>query len=383
MTLAELELRIAGWEDLHTEFKQWPLQPDDVSAALVAFANAAGGQLFLGVSEGRQIAGVPDPDRVLREVDNVAANNCAPPVTVVQQILREVLPGRSIVVVDVPRGDARPYRTNRGVYYLRTSSGRRHASREEILRLFQATESFYYDEKPLPLLGIADIDFAAVEHYLQRVQRLDPDLGVEPLLRSWRLVAGDHPTIAGMVLFGRTPQTHLPFAQINALRFPGTDSSADPSDVKELQGQLLDVIDQAQRFLRLHLPTPHQIRGFEPEAKPELPEEALREAIVNAVVHRDYTVHGPVRLFVFDDRIEVHSPGRAPNTVDEAAMRAGVHVVRNPHLYSRLADAGLVTRAGSGIRRMSRLIREATGRDIGLALGDYEVLVTIPRKEPS
>jgi predicted HTH transcriptional regulator len=79
----------------------------------------------------------------------------------------------------------------------------------------------------------------------------------------------------------------------------------------------------------------------EPEAKPEVPEEALREAGVNAVAHRDYTVRGPMRIFVMDDRVEIHTPGRAPNTVDEDAMRAGIHVVRNPHIYARLSRCGV------------------------------------------
>jgi ATP-dependent DNA helicase RecG len=90
----------------------------------------------------------------------------------------------------------------------------------------------------------------------------------------------------------------------------------------------------------------------------------LREALVNAAAHRDYTVQGPIRLFVFDDRVEFHTPGKPPNTVDEEAMRMGVHVVRNPHIYARLSDAGLVTRAGSGIPRIVKLVREATGQDV-------------------
>jgi ATP-dependent DNA helicase RecG len=106
----------------------------------------------------------------------------------------------------------------------------------------------------------------------------------------------------------------------------------------------------------------------------------LREAIVNAVAHRDYTVRGPVRLFIFADRIEVHTPGRLPNTVDEEAMRAGVHGVRNPRIYTQLSDAGLVTRAGTGMRRIIRLVREATGKDIGITIRPFEVLLTIPRK---
>lgn len=139
------------------------------------------------------------------------------------------------------------------------------------------------------------------------------------------------------------------------------------------------MIDQANRFLDLHLLTPHRIRGFEPEPRPELPKEALREAIVNSVVHRDYTVRGPIRLFVLDDRVEIHTPGKPPNGVTEASMRAGIHVVRNPTLYSRLSDAGLVTRAGTGIRRIIRLVREATGREVDLEVREGEVVLTLPR----
>ncbi len=131
---------------------------------------------------------------------------------------------------------------------------------------------------------------------------------------------------------------------------------------------MLSIVDQAERFCELHLPIPHKIEGFGPEPRPELPRAALREAIVNAVAHRDYTVQGPARIFILDDRIEIHTPGKPPNSVDEGAMRTGVHVVRNPRIYARLSDAGLTTRAGTGIRRVIRLVREAVGQDIEIVL---------------
>jgi ATP-dependent DNA helicase RecG len=236
------------------------------------------------------------------------------------------------------------------------------------------------DETPLPLLTLQDLDLAAFETYLKDIRQTyllgDP----ERLLDNWSLTAGGHPTVAGILLFGRRPQQHLPYAQINAARFPGSDSSFDPLDRKDLGGRLLEVIDQAERFLDLHLPVPHEIRGFEAEQRPELPKEALREAIVNAVAHRDYTIRGPIRLFVFDDRIEIHTPGRPPNGIDADAMRSGAHVVRNPWIYARLSDAGLVTRAGTGIRRLVRLVREATGREVGIEVREFEVLLMLPRK---
>ena len=380
MTIDELNDRIARWEDLRTEFKEWPVRHDRLAATLTAFANSDGGDLVLGVREGGNIVGIDDADIVMREVDNAAFNNCVPPVSVEQDIL--TTPTGTVIVAHVPRGAMRPYSTRKGgTIYLRTSSGRRPASREEILRLYQASGSLHYDEQPMLKLTIADLDLDAFENYLKDNDLEDLHDSREQLLVNWRLLSEDgHPTLAGCLLFGRHPQRHLPFADISAIRFAGPDESYEPLDRKDLQGRMLEIIDQAERFIDLHLPRPHRIRNFEPEAKQEIPRVALREVIVNAVAHRDYTVAGPIRLFIFDDRIEVHTPGRPPNSVDENAMRAGFHVPRNPAIYARLADAGLVTRAGSGIRRMIRLVREATGREVGIEIRNIEVVVTIPRK---
>jgi ATP-dependent DNA helicase RecG len=380
MDLNELKVRIERWEDKHTEFKLQAIHPDDLAAAIVGFANLEGGQLIVGVSNGRQVVGVTDADKFCQYAENVALNNCVPPVSVALETV--VDEAGTVVVVNIPKGDQRPYRTNRGVYYIRTASGRRQASREELLRLFQASESMFYDETPLVRLGLKDLDLGALEQFLARTGQAETlsEIAPERLLRGWRLISEDHPTVAGLVLFGRDPQRHLPFAQINAARIPGTDIANEPSDRKDLSGRLLDVIDQAMRFLYLHLAIPHKIRGLEPEPQPELPDAALREAVVNAIAHRDYTVQGPVRLFVFDDRVEFHTPGRPPNTVDEDAMRMGVHVVRNPHIYARLSDAGLVTRAGSGVPRIVRLVAEATGQDVLIEIREFEVLLSIPRK---
>lgn len=378
MDITELRERILRWENLHTDFKEKISSPDELAKDLVCFANTDGGQLIIGVAKDRAIKGVDDPDSVNRDVDNVAFNNCEPPITVVQEVLDDN--GRKVVVVNIPKGDRRPYRTNKGRYYVRTSSGCRDASREELLRLFQATESLYYDETPLPRLGLHDLDMDTFEQYLEKVGLAGLEIDPSRLLQNWALASDDHPTLAGLLLFGRVPQKHIPFAQINAARFPGTDSAEEPLDRKDLTGRLLDIISEAERFLRLHLRTPHKIQDFKPEPKPEIPPAALREAVVNSVAHRDYTVQGPVRLFVFEDRVEIHTPGKPPNTVTEEAMRAGVHVVRNPRIYARLADAGLVTRAGTGIRRIVNLVRKEIGQDIRIEITDFEVLFVIPRR---
>lgn len=376
MSLEELDRLISGGESLHLELKEWPVPLDRLAAALVAFANTDGGDLVLGVADDGAILGLDDLDQVARTVDNVATNNCRPPITVLQETMAD-----KVLRVRVAKGEMRPYSTNKGVYYVRTSSGRRQASREELLRLFQASESLFYDETGLGAATIADLDSGAISDLVSTIGADADDIQNEVLLRNWRLSRAGHPTVAGMLFLGKEPQRFLPHSGIVAAAFPGGDVADDPMDRKELRGRIPDLLQQAERFLDLHLTTRHEIRGFEAERKAEIPVVALREAVVNALAHRDYTVQGPVRIFVLLDRVEIHTPGRPANTVDEAAMRYGIHVVRNPAIYSRLADAGMVTGAGTGVRRMSRLVREAIGRDIEIRIRDAEVVFLIPRPQ--
>ena len=126
---------------------------------------------------------------------------------------------------------------------------------------------------------------------------------------------------------------------------------------------------------------PHRIEGFESESHPELPEIALRETIVNALVHRDYNIPAPIRLFIFDDRVEVRSPGLLPNTVTIDMVKAGLaHVLRNPIIYSFFNRAGLVTDTGSGFLRVIRSVKDTTGKEPEIRMEGNEVVVVLPRK---
>ena len=120
-----------------------------------------------------------------------------------------------------------------------------------------------------------------------------------------------------------------------------------------------------------------------PEVKPEFPLEALREALVNAMVHRDYTISAPIRVILYDDRIEFRTPGRLPNTVTIESLRFGVHVLRNPTIYNMFLKIGLVTDAGSGIPRMIRLLREHTGHEPLFRMEGNEFVVIFPRSQES
>lgn len=380
MNRLELMERIRRGEDLHTEFKATDAHLDDIAAAMVAFANTDGGQLIFGISDEGQIVGVKDTDRLMQRIDQIAYQNCEPPLTVLQETIPT--PEGTVVVVHVPKGDQRPYRTSRGDYFIRTTTGQRRASRQELLRLFQAVESLFFEETLILRAGLGDIDVATFARFCAQILG-ETETQPDTLLVNWRLVrereGRKHPTAAALLLFGREPQKYLPYAYVTAARIPGRDPSGEPSDAKRIEGTLFQMLEDAARFLNLHLRTAHQIRGFEPEIYPELPEKALREVVVNALVHRDYTIYAPIRIFILDDRVEVRSPGLLPNTVTVEMIRAGLaHVLRNPLLYTSLR-AGFVTDTGQGLRRAMRLVKEAIGREPEIREEGNETVVVIPR----
>lgn len=382
MDSTELYTRIKHGENLHTEFKQLPITADTLSRSLVGFANTDGGLLILGVDDVGQVVGIEfdEVDRINQLIDDVAFNNCEPPITTVQETI-SIATDQMILIVRISQGGARPYRTNRGLYYVRTTSGFRQATREELLRLFQAGTSLYYDETPVRRSQYDDLDAQAIDQLITDVceRGVDvADITPERLLKNWHLL-NDYPTLAGILLLAKRPQKFIPYAYITALRFPRDVISDAPIDQKKIDGQLIRIHQDAMRFLYMHLWRPHQIKGIEPEVKPELPVEALREVLVNALVHRDYTISAPIRLLIYENRIEIRTPGKLPNNIELESLKFGIHVLRNPTLYNMFLKIGLVTDAGSGIPRMISLIRQATGKEPEFALQSYEFVVTLPR----
>ncbi len=249
MTPDELRERIARGEDPHTDFKRTVDRNADLARDLVCFANSDGGQLIIGVADDRTVVGVQDVDALMLRVDDVAFNLCSPPVTAVPETVP--FDGHDVVVLNVAKGDQRPYSTRDGRYYIRAGARCRQASREELLRLFQAAQSLFYDEQPLPRLSIKDLDLLDVARYLASTQQQDLDDDLPRLLRAWRLYDGAHPTVGGVVLFGRAAQAVLESARMVVGAVAGADIGTDFIDRKDLVGGLFDLVAQAEAWGRL------------------------------------------------------------------------------------------------------------------------------------
>jgi ATP-dependent DNA helicase RecG len=201
---------------------------------------------------------------------------------------------------------------------------------------------------------------ATVKEYAAQLQAVPAD----PLQALWQrgcavlTPAGPRPTYAGLLLFGRNPQRYLPHAQILLIRHAGTTAGPEPLR-QEAGGALPDQVRQAESFLQSHM---RRGRMWVDSARVEVTEyplEAVREAVVNAVVHRDYSVRGQeIRVEMYQDRIEVYSPGRLPGPLDEDHLR-GQQFSRNPTIGQVLTDLGFLSRAGHGLQRMGELMEEA------------------------
>lgn len=382
MNESEIKELIARGEGYHLEFKEENESNEDFAKTLVCFANTDGGKILAGVDNDGNIKGVNDIDRIMLRIDDVAINRCENPISILQETVQ--VDGKTIVIVNVPKGSQRPYRTKSGNYYVRSSNRCRNASREELLRIFQASESIYYDELPVSRSGMSDLDINRFKVFLKDSLNVNVnnDNELKKHLINFHLASTDGtPTVAGILFFGSEPQKFLPEARVICAFINGDSLSVPPDDKKEITGTIPQTAEDIERFLKIYLKEKHEIKDFEPETRFEIPLEALREAVFNAIAHRDYTINAPVRIIIFSDRIEVHSPGRLPNTVTIDSIKVGgSHVLRNPSIYNILVKMGKVTDLGSGVIRIIKLIREHLNKDVALQETDSEFILVIPRK---
>ncbi|MBI4645030.1 MAG: putative DNA binding domain-containing protein [Bacteroidia bacterium] len=384
MNEEELKKKISKGENHLTEFKKTITNNNELAKDISSFANSNGGQLFIGITNSGEITGIQEIDSTMRRIDDVAYNCCEPPITVYQEILN--VSDKTVLIINIPKGTQRPYRTKTGQCYIRSANRNRQTSWEELRRLFQDSSNIFYDETIVQNASLTDIDTTIFRDFVSEF--LDPDISendMEPLLKNFHLVRSYNeslkPTLAGLLFFGKKTQFYRPTAYVVCAFIKGNDISIAPFDKKDIMGTIPRILEQTLAFVRLYLVQQHEIKSFEPEMKEEVPEFVLREAIVNAIAHRDYTISAPVRIIVFSDRVEIHSPGLLPNTVTIESMKTGgSHILRNPAIYNILLKMRMVTNMGSGIKRIVRTIKEYTGQEIQLAVTESEFVLTIPRK---
>jgi len=292
-------------------------------------------------------------------------NHCEPQIQPIEVEKVETKDGKIVVAVTVP-ADFETLHSVAGKYFLRVGSRNEPLTPKELRRLMFSRGEVSFELLPNEKTTFKDIDNAFVNQFVQQRQRSGRllDLSKEELLTNIGcLVKKDNqykPTNAGVLLFSQEPQVFLLQSEVICVRFKSADV-VEYIDRKDLRGPLPQMVDDAEAFIRKHMKVGGKIVGFRRVDYPEYPIEAVREIILNAVIHRDWGLTGQhIRIFMFDDRIEIHSPGKLMPGITVEQLREGEShsVLRNPAIVEVFKDLGFIEKLGSGIPRMLRLLKE-------------------------
>jgi ATP-dependent DNA helicase RecG len=362
MNASELYSSIASGEDSFTEFKRDVSQRSDFASEMIAFANMEGGRILVGVDDRGTIVGVTEPQRVEEAILNIARHNCVPPLS------------------------PTVHENNSGQCYIRVGSTKRLCTPQERARLLQSASLVYVDEIPIGKTSRADLELEAFGAYYQRIYEQpleEADVPLTPMLENMKFLVTDlrgeqRLSLAGLLLFGKQPQDFLSYAYISAVRWEGIEAGETIIDRQDITGRLAQQIGQAEAFILRNTRLSTTIEGVQQADRREYPRAVIREAVVNAVVHRDYSLEGAqILLYIFDNRLEIRSPGTLPNSVTLKNIRTHYSKPRNETIARVLLNLGYVNRLGSGVPRMIRLMREHTGREPDFEVGSAQFLVRL------
>ena len=405
MTPTELARLIDSGEDSTLEFKRDDVRNHDLAKELVAFLNLEGGTVLLGVDDDGSITGTPR-ERLEEWVTEACRAKVLPPVIPLLSWTRNLGTDESpkdVLAVRVPQGPDKPYalaHNNRKTYYVRVGSTSREASREELERLFQASGRLRYGMKPTPGAGLDSFDKRRLRDYFTRIAGADAPAdddvrGWETLLCNLELMTASNgsivATIDGQLLFGSDPARFVRQSGIRAVCYAGTTPDYATRTDEDLRGALTPLgqadgrlmetglVEQAWDFMRRNTQPSSRIERGRRIDGWEYPEAVFREAMVNALVHRDYSIAGTdILLAIYADRLEIESPGRLPNTVTVAAMKSGMRYARNQTLVNVMRDYGYVDARGMGVRnKMIPGMRDHNGTEPELIAEDERFTVRL------
>ena len=388
MTKSELLELIANGESSGVEFKRDDVRPERLAREIVALANFRGGRILLGVEDDGTVSGIHRDDLEHWVMDTVFGRKVHPMVLPFYEEI-QVDEQHRVAVVTLTQGTAKPYvvrHNDREEIYVRVGSTSRLATREQQARLFALGGMLHAELLPVSGSALRDLSRERLEDYLTGIVRdnqvpSSDDEWHERLCGLGFMVEREEGppvcTIAGLVLFGYRPRRLLRQSGIRWMAFRGEERAYDALDDQVLDGPVIPLWQETSGGGReiadkgLIEILSDAMRPFVSEESGELEEsmrrdrqwhyplEALRESIVNGIVHRDWTRNEELEVVRYADRLEVTSPGALPNTMTVNKMVAGQRSPRNPLIVDVLRDYGYVDARGMGVRnKIIPLLRE-------------------------
>jgi predicted HTH transcriptional regulator len=334
------------------EFKENTQPKDKILATVIAFSNTSGGKIIIGVEDKtRVIRGVSNPPEEEERLSSIIFDNIAP--TILFNIETLAWRNTHILIIDVPMSSSRPhYLKNKGINvstYFRVSSTNRIADEKMIENIQRSLSIRSFDEDTCFGSTDNDLDIDVIEKAFAR-SITEPELlsmGIKNKHEN-----GSKPSIGGVLCFSKDKTRFFPDAWIQAGCFLGGNKN-QILDSLEIKTYLHLSIEQALNFIRKHLKVGLNIEGLVHQEQWEIPLKAIREALLNAVVHADYSLHGaPIRISIFDDRIEIDNSGLLPYGLTVDDIKDGFSKIRNRVISRVFRELKQIEQWGSGIRRI-------------------------------
>lgn len=354
-TLELLEI-ISRNEDSKHQFKTDVSNEISLSQEMVAFSNSGGGSIFIGVKDDGTFAslGREDMGRLNQLISNAASQQVRPPINPQTEIIQT--DNGLVMCVVISNGISKPYTDKNGVTWVKSGADKRKATaREELQRLYQSAGLIHADEVPALGMTVSDLDMNYFKDFFEKnfEESLEQqDLALLNVLHNMNLMKDGFLNISGALLFAKNPNFKLPVFIVKAITFPGNEiDESNYLDSQDISGKLADIFQQSMGFVRRNIHHVQGDQGVNSLGQPEISTIVFEELLANALIHRDYFISAPVRIFIFKNRIEIISPGHLPNNLTIENIKSGNSNIRNPILASFATKILPYRGLGSGITR--------------------------------
>lgn len=379
-------MKFDGIESATLEFKREKPSKQQIINTIIGFCNFCGGRLVIGVADDGTVIGIDEEQAVsMKEsLHSSIVSSCTP--IIIPSIYLQRLGEKIVLVIEVSSGMTKPYfRSDEGLVngtYLRLGPETVKARPEMVRELQWEAQGHFLDEMPLHRGSVEDLDLELFKQYLSERGYVVDGIHLGELLTQYGLLAEEHrqsyPSVGGILLFGKKPQHLLPEAYIICTQFRGTEGREAIAS-QDCTGTLFQQLNQAFTFVESRLNKEYTIDGLRRRERLEIPVLALREAIINAVLHRNYLIPGPSKIAIFGNRLEIYSPGNFPRPIPLNQLECGVSMARNCVISQCFRQAKLVERMGSGWTTIFSSYRQWHLPEPSVMEGTGFVKVVLPR----
>lgn len=358
MDVLELLNIINAGETSRVQFKEKLDNPDSIAAEMIAMSNSKGGMILFGIRDKTgEIIGLDYQQLQLtgNKLATIANDSVKPQIF----ILTEVVPlpsdtgVKNILVASLEEGIAKPYKDRNGTIWIKQGGDKRRLTdNNEQMRLFQQSGILYVDEIIVPNTGVNDIDEEKVKAYLHKIQGDNIEKTKDLLYKNLNILKSGRLTLGGLLFFAVNPQQYRPAFCIKAVSFFGNDiGGTDYRDSIDIVGTIPEMFEKGIAFFKTNLRHTQQEQNFNSTGILEISQIALEELLQNALTHRDYSKNASVKILIFDNRVEIVSPGALPNSLTIENIKMGNAVVRNNLIVSYSSKLMKYRGLGSGITR--------------------------------